>query len=189
MRSARLPNAPRSGANRTHVVRTRPSSEGQIPCSAGKSHTLKPRTFGLDQCWMAPACLSFAPRQAIGRLTAGSTEPHSRRSEILGTLGRSPTGAAWPLPCERSAGPTRTYSVPRVTAHPGRSTTPSNRGRVVLRAASQGIVSGRLLAHRTDMTASITRGRSKGGRVRSDEASLACASVIHWSDPRLSGGY
>ena len=95
----------------------------------------------------------------------------------------------WPLPCERSAAPTRTSAAPRVAPHQSSSTTLPNRGHVVLRAASQGIVSGRLLAHRTDMTASITRGRSKGGRVRSDEASLACASVIHWSDPRLSGGY
>jgi hypothetical protein len=36
-----------SGTNRTHVVRTRPSSSAQTPCSAGKSHPSAPRNFGL----------------------------------------------------------------------------------------------------------------------------------------------
>jgi hypothetical protein len=68
------------------------------------------------------------------------------------------------LPCEGSAAPTRTSATPRVAPHPSRSTTQPNQGRVVLRVAMRGMVSGNLLARRWPRTNLTQVGRAERPR-------------------------
>jgi hypothetical protein len=70
-----------------------------------------------------------------------------RKGSYRRNVGTSTTQVgAWPLPCERSTAPTRTYGAPRIAPQQARSTTLPNRGSVVLRVASRSVIPGRLLA-------------------------------------------
>jgi hypothetical protein len=58
----------------------------------------------------------------------------------------------WPLPCERSAGLTRTSAPPRVVPYQSRSTAMAARGEALLQLVSRGVVSGKSLARHLGST-------------------------------------